>query len=134
MRKIPLLFAIMLLACACSDERFIKPFISASDEIRLVQMGKEVFVYDPAYCQMSFNREQGIFRVHTDNMSDFYTVSLSRIPTDVEEEVTGTLVWTTENEVNARKNVSFSVEKIEGDKIWLWTSNGKIGAVIRLLD
>jgi hypothetical protein len=43
-------------------------------------------------------------------------------------------MWTTRDEVNAIKNVAFSVKKVEGDKIWLWTRNGKIGVVVRLLD
>lgn len=124
----------MLLACACRDESFVTPFVENMDEVCMVQRSRTVFTYNPSTCQMAFNRERREFRVHTDNMSDFYTLTLSEIPSAPEQKVTGTLIWTDDNEVNARKNVTFTAERLEGDRIWLWTDNGQIGVVVRVLD
>jgi hypothetical protein len=99
-----------------------------------VQKGKTLFTYNPNTCQLSFNRGKRQFRVQTDDMQDFYMLTLSAMPTSEGQELTGTLMWTTRDEVNAIKNVAFSVKKVEGDKIWLWTRNGKIGVVVRVLD
>ena len=134
MKRLFPILALLFLACACRDDNFIDPFIERTDEVCMVQRGRTVFTYNPASCQMAFNRERREFRVHTDNMSDFYTVTLSEIPSEQGRKVTGTLVWTDDNEVNARKNVTFTAERLEGDRIWLWTANGQIGVVVRVLD
>lgn len=133
MKKLFPLLVMLLIVSACNDDKFIEPFIN-SDELRLVQRGKTLFAYNPNTCQISFNRKKGQFRVQTDDMQDFYTITLSEIPVFEGQEVSGTLVWTTASEVNAIKNVSFSTKKIEADKIWLWTGNAKIGVVVRMLE
>ena len=132
-RVLPYLLLAALLLCSCRDDRFITPFV-AEDGIRLTVNGKTVFSYDPLTCQLGFNRQRGEFRVHTDNMSDFYTLQLSKIPEREGQEVTGTLVWTTATDIYTKKNVTFTAEKLEGDYIWLWTGNGRVGVVVKVLD
>ena len=122
-----------LLLCSCQDDRFITAF-TGKDGIYLSVNSKTVFEYDPLTCQLSFNRERCEFRVHTDNMSDFYVLTLSEIPTRQGQDVRGTLVWTTEMDLNTKKNVTFTAEKLEGDRIWLWTGNGRVGVVVQILD
>ena len=134
MKRLLIIALIMLFAPSCNHERLIREFVHGVQDVGLSQKGKSIFTYDPATCQMSFNREHRIFRVHTDDMSDFFTLTLARVPVEQGQEVEGTIVWTTASEVNTRRNVIFSVEKTEGDKIWLWTENGKLGAVVRILD
>jgi len=134
MKRLYPILAALLLTCACMNESFVTPFVENMEEVCMVQRSRTVFTYNPSTCQMAFNRERCEFRVHTDNMSDFYTLTLSRIPSEAGQKVTGTLVWTDDNEVNARKNVTFTAEKLEGDRIWLWTDNGQIGVVVRILD
>ena len=132
-RLIPIIL-LLVLACSCRDDRFETAFTEGMDDVCMVQRGRTVFTYNPSTCQMAFNRERCEFRVHTDNMSDFYTVTLSAIPSEQGRKVSGTLVWTDDNEVNARKNATFTAERLEGDRIWLWTANGQIGVVVRVLD
>ena len=127
-----LLLAAMTL-CSCRNDRLIHGFV-LEDGIRLVENSKTIFTYDPNTCQLSFNRERCEFRVHTDNMSDFYVLTLSEIPTRASQEVRGTLVWTTKTDINIKKNVTFTAEKLEGDRIWLWTGNGRVGVVVQVLD
>lgn len=121
------------LLCSCNDDRFVSAFVE-DDSIRLVENSKVVFTYDPLTCQMGFNRDRAEFRVHTDNGSDFYTLSLSAMPRWKGQEVRGTLVWTTATDINTKRNVTFTVERVEGDRIWLWTGNGRVGVVVRVLD
>lgn len=128
-----ILLLAFLLLCSCRDDRLISSFV-LEDEVCLVENSRTVFKYDPLSCQMSFNRDRSEFRVHTDNMSDFFTLTLSAVPIWKGQEVRGTLVWTTKDDIYTKRNVTFTAEKLEGDKIWLWTGNGRVGVVVRVLD
>lgn len=126
------IIAILLLA-GCSDKRMRTAF-SESDEIRLMVGGTVPFTYDPLTCQLAFSRERKEFRAHTDNMSDFYAVRFSEIPSTLDQTVTADLTWTTERDVLTRKNLTLEVVRIEGDQFWLWSNAGRIGLVVRILE
>ena len=128
-----LLFTALLLPVSCSDHRMQNAFYE-SEEIRLMVGGEIPFVYEPGTCQLAFSRELREFRAHTDNMSDFYAVTLSEIPTSIGQRVSGDLIWTTSKEVLRRKNLTLEVVRIEGDQIWLWSESGRIGLTIRVLE
>jgi len=104
------------------------------DELRLQVAGKVQFRYDKLNCQLSFSRDRNEFRAQTDNTSDFYTVRLNFIPTQVGETVTADLSWTTDTDILHRKNLTLEVVRIEGDKIWLWSDSGRIGVSLRVLE
>lgn len=134
MKKILILALAALALCSCGNERDIPRFIE-DDTIRLEVSGSTVFKYDANSCQLAFNREKALFRVHTDNMSDYFIADLDRIPVEVDQEVTATLSWTTDSNVTTRKNIALKTVMIEGDKIWLWSgSGGQFALVIRVLD
>lgn len=121
------------LLCGCGETRKINAFIE-NDEIRL-QVGSIVhFTYDPLTCQLSFNRGRKEFRAQTDNTSDFFAVTLSEIPCEYGQTVSADLVWTTPTDVLTRKNLTLEVIRIEGEKIWLWSSSGRIGLSICVLE
>ena len=132
---LPLLLsaAILSVLTGCSDKRMRSAF-SENDEIRLMVGGSIPFTYEPNTCQLSFSRDRKEFRAHTDNMSDFYAVSLSQIPSMQGETVTADLTWTTERDVLTRKNLTLEVIRIEGDQFWLWSNSGRIGLCIRVLE
>ena len=125
--------AALMLLCSCSDKRYIEPF-SMQEEICMELGGRLIFKYNPGQCQLSFNRDRCEFRVSTDNMSDFYSLTLSEIPSEQGQEVTGSLIWTTPSDIYTKRNVTFETIKLEGNMIWLWTHNGRIGVVVRMLD
>jgi hypothetical protein len=129
---LPLLSALLLL-CGCSDTRMRTAF-SESDEIRLMVGGTVPFTYEPNTCQLAFSRDRKEFRAHTDNMSDFYAVTFSQIPSTLGQTVTADLTWTTERDVLTRKNLTLEVVRIEGDQFWLWSNSGRIGLSIRILE
>lgn len=128
-----LLLALLLPAVSCSDERMRNAFCE-SEEIRLMVGGDFPFIYDPATCQLAFSRDLRQFRAHTDNMSDFFSVTLSEVPSGIGQRVSGNLIWTTHKEVLTRKNLTLEVVRIEGDQIWLWSDSGRIGLTIRILE
>ncbi len=121
------------LLCGCNDTRRRNAFVENND-IRL-QVGSTVhFRYDPLTCQMAFSRDRKEFRAQTDNTSDYYSVVLSDIPVQTGETVSADLTWTTETDILTRNDLSLEVLKIDGDRIWLWSSSGRIGVSIVVMD
>lgn len=120
-----------LLACGCNDNRRRNAFVENND-IRL-QVGSTVhFRYDPLKCQIAFSRDRKEFRAQTDNTSDYYSIVLSNIPVQTGETVTGDLTWTTETDILTRKDLSLEVLRIDGNRIWLWSSSGRIGVSLMI--
>ena len=130
-----LLFVTVLLPVltGCTDKRMRSAF-SENDEIRLMVGGSIPFTFEPNTCQLSFSRDRKEFRAHTDNMSDFYAVRFTELPTIQGQTVTADLTWTTERDVLTRKNLTLEVVRIEGDQFWLWSNSGRIGLCIRILE
>lgn len=128
-----LIMMILLLCCSCGRQRRVNAFME-HDELRLQVAGKVQFRYDKLNCQLSFSRDRNEFRAQTDNTSDFYTVRLNFIPTQVGETVTADLSWTTDTDILHRKNLTLEVVRIEGDKIWLWSDSSRIGVSLRVLE
>lgn len=121
-----------LFSAACSSED-ISPF-TESDTVRMETGNFVVLSYDPLKCQMAFNREKCEFRVNTDEMSDWFIVSLSEIPVYEGQIVSARLSWTTENDMAEKNNVAFTTMKLEGNTIWLWNSQQNIKLALRLLN
>lgn len=134
-RFLPCCLALLcvLLLSACSDQRMQDAF-TENEGVRLM-VGRDIpFTYDPATCQLAFSRDLKEFRAHTDNMSDFYAVRFTELPTIQGQTVTADLTWTTERDVLTRKNLTLEVVRIEGDQFWLWSNSGRIGLCIRILE
>ena len=94
-----------------------------------------IFKYDPLTCQVAFNRERGEFRVHTDNMSDYYCLTLKFVPTGEGQKVKGDITWTNRSDVVTKSDLAFVVKKVDRNgKMWLWCRKERIGAVIQVLD
>lgn len=124
---------LLLSGCRGAEMRMRSAFVE-HNELCLMVGGDIPFVYDPLDCQFSFSRDRREFRAHTDNMSDFYAVTLSDIPTQTGEVVTGDLVWTTQRDVLSRKNLTLEVVRVEGEQFWLWSHAGRIGLMLRILE
>lgn len=126
-------FSLFMVISGCNDSWRINAFVENND-IRL-QVGSTVhFTYDELTCQMAFSRDRLEFRAQTDNTSDYYSLTLSEIPVEVGQSVSGDLVWTTETSILTRNELSLEVIKMEGDMIWFWSSSGKIGVSIKILE
>ena len=134
MKRLSAIFiSICLLLGSCKESPDLTEF-SETDLVRMEVDGSAVLVYDANTCQMAFNRERGEFRVHTDTMSDYFTLKVSEIPTDLGQEVSADLSWTTSTDVRERKNVTLLLVNIQGDRLWLWDAAGKTGLEVRVLE
>lgn len=131
MRRLILLIISLFSIVSCGQTKLVNVF-SEIDEVRL-QVGKtEHFRYNPNTCQLAFNRDKMQFRAQTDNTSDFFIVDFYSIPTMLEQEVRADISWTTTYEILHRKNLTFEVIRIEGEKVWLWSRNSRIGVCLRV--
>ena len=135
MRKIKFILLILsiIALCSCRRGRFSSAFVE-SDEIRLQVGGSVQLRYDPLKYQLSFSRDLREFRVSTDNMSDFFCLSLDGIPSEEGQVLGGRLVWTTHTDVLTKNNLALEVLHLEGGKVWLWSEDARIGACVLMLD
>ena len=135
MKRLIHIFACLpaILLWACEPHHAMSEEFAQDDEIRMEIKGYTTFRYDPNTCQIGFNRENCEFRVHTDNMSDFYVVRLDYIPVEEGEVLNGTVSWTTGDDLHNKKT-AFEAVKLEGSKIWLWSASTRIAMVVRTLE
>ena len=134
MKRITLTLMILaLVVCSCDRNKEMQALVQ-DGTVRLTVGGVTQFTYDPSTCQMGFCREKGEFRMGTDNMSDYFILKVSAIPTSEGEVVSGDLVWTTWSSIQSKNRIALEAVKLEGDKIWLWNSSTRIGAVVRVLE
>lgn len=130
-----LMLGILLpLLSGCTSEKRMRSAFAEHEELCLMVGGDIPFIYDPLTCQLAFSRDRREFRAHTDNMSDFYAVTLSEIPVETGQRVSADLVWTTRRDVLTRKNLTLEVIRVEGEQFWLWSYSGRIGLMLRVLE
>lgn len=131
MKKIMLLAA-MLLAAGC-NRYDVEEILLIRDDISLTWKGIEQFVYEPSGCQLGFNAERKEFRAHTDNLSSWFVLSFSAIPTEEGDEIEADISWTGANDTRNMKSLEFQVKKASDDgMLWLWCKSAKIGVTIRI--
>jgi len=133
MKKFLTALAIVLLACSCNKDEGLADILK-DGTVRLCISGVSQFTYNPLTCQLGFCREKCEFRAFTDNMSDFFTLSLDRIPSSTGEFAVADITWTSPSSIGHKEKIALETVKIEGDKIWLWDSGSKISAVVRVLE
>ena len=122
----------LLLLVACTSTN-VGPFIS-NDSVRLEIDGTVVFEYNPATCQLSYNRDRGEFLAFTDTMLDFFEVRLSEIPDRAGNKTTATVTWSTSSGERSKENITLEVKRIRGDVIWLCDEGRHTAAVVRMLE
>ena len=131
-----ILIPLILVFClaSCEGSKVDPEFVNTSD-CNLRVKDQVVFKYDPLTCQVAFNREKGEFRVHTDNMSDYYCVTLRSVPTGEDQKVKGSISWTSSSDIITRSGLTFVVKKADrAGRMWLWCRKERIGVVIQVLD
>ena len=134
--RISLIAALLgcMLLSSCTGSNGDPEFVNTYD-CNLRVKGEVVFNYSPSTCQLAFNRERNEFRVHTDNMSDYYSLKLHSIPTAEGQRVKGDIVWTNKSDVLTRKDLAFQVKKADrAGRFWLWNRKEQIGVVIHVLE
>lgn len=134
MKRFLAALALCLMMSACYEPA-PDPVIMEDNTPRLSVRGMSIFYFDGLNCQLGYNGKKNEFRMHTDNMSEYFIADLDRIPSAVGERVTAeSLWWTTQSDVELKTNVALDVLKIEDGTIWLWNSREQITAVVRILE
>ena len=133
MKKLLYILVAAFCLASCKGEALRDDFADM-EGIRCVVKGRNTLVYNPASCQMSFNRERREFRVCKDNMSDFYSLQLNAVPAENGQKLNGSIQWTTSDNLNRKKNVGFEVIRNEADKFWLWSESLRLGVIVAILD
>lgn len=128
------LIAVALLSVSCDKgDGFDKDELKSS-EVCLKVKETAAFIYQPSTCQMAFNRGRREFRAGLDNMSDYFSITMSEIPADAGQMLTASLTWTTHDDVRSLQSQPFKVEEISDDgTVWLWCARHKTLAVIKIL-
>ena len=123
-----------LVLSSCTGGKADPDFIATSD-CNLRVKGEVVFKYNPLTCQTAFNRRNCEFRVHTDNMSDYYCVTLNLVPTAEGQKAKGDITWTSRSDVVTRRDLTLHVKKADrSGRLWLWCRKEQIGVVIHVLE
>lgn len=121
-----------LILSSCEGGKADPEFVNTTD-CNLRVKGQVVFKYDPLTCQTAFNRRKCEFRVHTDNMSDYYCVNLNLVPTAEGQKAKGSITWTNRSDVVTRSDLTFHVKKADrSGRFWLWNRKEQIGVVIHI--
>ena len=132
--RIGWILALALLAAGCNRDGFSKSDLEITDVCLRVK-GEDVFAYIPYATQVSLNRGRKEFRAGTDTMSDYFLLKMSELPREHGQVFTGSLQWTTSDDIVTRTGLSFKVEKIADDgTVWLWCAAQKITVVMKLLN
>ena len=127
------LMAAFLLVCCDGRHGYDRSFTD-SDVVSLTVNKVKVFEYDPMTCQLGYNDSKREFRVSTDNMSDYFVITLSKIPTSKEEQVTGSISWTGADYIRDLSNQTFETVKVDRGKIWLWNQANKLAVIIPIIE
>lgn len=129
------LLTLLLVAvtCGCRTTDIFPAFINSTN-IHLEVNGVTQLEYDMNRHQIGFNRNRGQFRMCSDTMSDYFTLTMNLIPSVEGETIKADLCWTTANDVKTRKNIALEVVRTEGDKYWLWNDSERIALVIQVLE
>lgn len=126
------IFAIVLAALTGCRSEFLAEDFTEDRTLRMVIKGYTTFLYDPLNCQVGFNMENREFRVHTDNMSDFFIIRLDEMPSAEDQVIGGSAQWTTGDDLHSKRS-RFTVVKMDGDRIWLWSAESRIAVVLQVL-
>lgn len=129
-----LIAALSLLSfVSCHDKGYEEAFL-LDYNVCLRRNSVVVFYYDPLTCQLACNASRNEYRAFTDNMSDYFNMTLSSAPREEGETVRGSLEWTTSNNIQYLTDLDFKVEKMDSEgRIWLWNKDQKLFVVIRQL-
>lgn len=123
-----------LLLAACTPNNGFDKTRLADPTVSLSVRHSDVFVYDDIKCQMVYDQKTRSFTAGTDTMSDYFTLTLSSVPTSSGQTVTGDISWTTDSSVSSHAGLTFEVVQVDmNGTAWLWNARQEIAVVISVL-
>lgn len=129
------LLVMMLSVASCRETIVPDPEPVSDDEPSLVVNGRIEFEWNDLTCQESYNAGSGEYRIGTDNMSDYFILSLDSSFEPGSEETVASLIWTTDTDIKRYGPASFQVLDV-GRKgiIRLKSPDNKFYVTVRELD
>lgn len=131
MRRLIVILFVAIMAASCRGG-LSHDFLESPD-IRLEVNGIPCLVYGESDCQLGYNTQTCTFTVMKDNASDYYSLTLEKLPVSEGEYINGDISWTTPESIETRKDIVFKVVKLEDDTIWLWNADGQIAVCVKIL-
>lgn len=128
-----LALAIACCRCSCEKEAGIDRDFLETGTVGLRVAGQNRFMYDPSTCQLGFNSTMIQFRAGNDTGTEYFTLTCSELPVEVGQKVRADLVYTRSSGITREAGLSFSIEEIQGDKIWLWNSSKKAAVCVEII-
>ena len=131
--KYMLLCALLLTAAGCEPYDIDLVLLSRED-VSLTWKGADQIVYESDTWQIGYNAERNEFRVHDDEMANYFTVKCSARPTDEGQELTADVQWTMISSIKRFDGIRFEVKRVSADGyIWMWSKTHNIGVVVKKL-
>lgn len=121
---------------SCTQEAKPEPEFLAGEELTLRINGRERITYDPDTYQVGYRRNGCVFRVHNDEMSEYFVLTCSARPETEGQKIKCSLRYTSGGDVVSKTGMEFRVEKIDASTgmVWLWCSKGKTGVSVMKID
>lgn len=125
----------LVCASACQEDReFDVKLPSRYAEPCLVAGGSLKHLYDASTWQELYSPTQRVFCVGNDTMSDYFRLTLSAVPAQEGQTLTGTVEWTSDTDEHHYSDLSWTVEEVTDEGlIWLWCRQRRIAAAVRVL-
>lgn len=131
MKKSIIILSFILCLTGCNPydpEEILLP----REDISLTVKGELILSYDPQTFQLGYNADKNEFRVHDDNIGNWFTLRCEVRPAVVGEDIEADISWTTANTIKKRRGLEFRVEKTDAEgHIWLWCKEEAIGVVVK---
>ena len=126
------IFLLSFIIAGC-EQYVVDEALMQKEDVSLVIRGEVVLEYEGNTCQMAYNAKRCEYRMMDDDMAHYFILSCNADLSDVGQEVTADLMYTTVNDIRAEKGLTFKVERYvpSTDMFWLWCQSKRIGVVVR---
>ena len=132
-RHIAIMAVIAAIVSSCQQYN-IEETLLMREDISLTVRNEVIMIYDPATWQLGQNVTTNEYRVHDDNMGNYFILTCDSKPWYAGQTIKADLKWTAPTRNMDETGLEFSVEKTDDNGlVWLWNSSRKIGIVIRNL-
>ncbi len=140
MKRITSMAAIALTALvtlSCEGSGFNEAdFVTTITDVCLMVDGKTVMEYDNSIHQLAWSERDLQFRMMDDSVNNYFVVNLSKVPSEMGEQIQAEVLYTTNNSVRTVSG-TFNASKISSTSssttIWLWNESADVAAVIQIL-
>jgi len=125
--------ALCLLALAsCQKFEPTAEFLTGT-EVGLTVDGQTLLTYDAGTWQYSFKEKAIKYRVFSDDMKDYYSITCSAKPESVGQEIKASVAYAKGGAApTTASNLKFTVQRTDPEHgiIWLWNTKKGIGMAI----